>query len=267
MQIKNYPQSIEEVETKILSSVLPSGVDEMRRHFFMIFEEESKERGAPYMVKTREISANWRVNKTATPALAAEEEAVTLGSLAALLGTPFPKKEVPAEELAEEEADEVLEQKIETEALPEMPEPTVQKLLTEEMDWGSLPNIGDIEDTFESPLKEEGFSGSPTPVAEEVTAAKPRTRRVVRRVVRKNVRVTTQQRESAAPPTQAKSFPTNFPSPSEEAKPRYSGSLRDFVKNNPNCSIEQASEYFPLREIKKNINQGRIFSRRGRLSI
>lgn len=43
--------------------------------------------------------------------------------------------------------------------------------------------------------------------------------------------------------------------------------LRDFVKQNPNCSVSDARQHFTDREISKQIRMGRIFQRSGRLTI
>lgn len=43
--------------------------------------------------------------------------------------------------------------------------------------------------------------------------------------------------------------------------------LREFVKNNPGCSVDLAKQYFPEKEIKKQINVGRIYYKNGKLTI
>lgn len=43
--------------------------------------------------------------------------------------------------------------------------------------------------------------------------------------------------------------------------------LREFVKNNPGCSVDHAKQYFPEKEIKKQINVGRIYYKNGKLTI
>lgn len=43
--------------------------------------------------------------------------------------------------------------------------------------------------------------------------------------------------------------------------------LIQYVKSNPNVSIKDAMQYFPRKEINKEINAGRVFLRRGKLSV
>lgn len=43
--------------------------------------------------------------------------------------------------------------------------------------------------------------------------------------------------------------------------------LIQYVKSNPNVSIKDAMQYFPRKEIDKEINAGRVFLRRGKLSV
>lgn len=43
--------------------------------------------------------------------------------------------------------------------------------------------------------------------------------------------------------------------------------VRELVKNNPGCTIEFAKQFFPEREIKKQISVGRIYYKNGKLTI
>ena len=43
--------------------------------------------------------------------------------------------------------------------------------------------------------------------------------------------------------------------------------VRELVKNNPGCTVEFAKQYFPEREIKKQISVGRIYYKNGKLTI
>lgn len=43
--------------------------------------------------------------------------------------------------------------------------------------------------------------------------------------------------------------------------------LIDFIKDNPNCSVQEASKFFSNKEIQKQIKMGKVFLRRGRLSV
>lgn len=43
--------------------------------------------------------------------------------------------------------------------------------------------------------------------------------------------------------------------------------LVDFIKDNPNCSVKEASKFFSSKEIQKQIKMGKVYLRKGRLSV
>lgn len=43
--------------------------------------------------------------------------------------------------------------------------------------------------------------------------------------------------------------------------------LVEFIKDNPNCTVQDASKFFKNKEIQKQIKMGKVFLRRGRLSV
>lgn len=52
-----------------------------------------------------------------------------------------------------------------------------------------------------------------------------------------------------------------------EKKEKFYTNLIDFIKDHPNCSIDEASKHFSKKEIQRNIKVGKVYLRRGRLSI
>lgn len=52
-----------------------------------------------------------------------------------------------------------------------------------------------------------------------------------------------------------------------EKKEKFYTNLIDFIKDHPNCSIDEASKHFNKKEIQRNIKVGKVYLRRGRLSI
>ena len=43
--------------------------------------------------------------------------------------------------------------------------------------------------------------------------------------------------------------------------------LVDFIKDNPNCTVSEAEKFFSKKEINKQIKLGKVYFRRGRLSV
>lgn len=43
--------------------------------------------------------------------------------------------------------------------------------------------------------------------------------------------------------------------------------LVDFIKDNPNCTVAEAGKFFSKKEIQKQIKLGKVYFRRGRLSV
>lgn len=52
-----------------------------------------------------------------------------------------------------------------------------------------------------------------------------------------------------------------------EKREKFYTNLIDFIKDHPNCSIDEASKHFSKKEIQRNIKVGKVYLRRGRLSI
>lgn len=243
MKLSNYPLSLTEVEFRVSTNVLPKSIDSMRRHFFKIFEEEDRQRGAPYMVKSREIREDFHIQSKPgqKPNLMTGEVHVTDENLLSLLGISSTS---PEESLS---VDVSVSTKIDADILP----PIFEKppLEPSRVEWDEIPSE-----------KEEVVEEEPQPEPTKV----PRRRVVRKRVVRKRVAV--RKQPELVTPTQKSSLPDSFQTPTKRTSLEQ-GTLRDFVKNNPNCTIEEASKYFSNREIQKQINRGRIFSRHGRLSL
>lgn len=66
-----------------------------------------------------------------------------------------------------------------------------------------------------------------------------------------------------------KSEPKGYSEPMvvPEKKEKFYTNLIDFIKDHPNCSIDEASKHFSKKEIQRNIKVGKVYLRRGRLSI
>lgn len=65
------------------------------------------------------------------------------------------------------------------------------------------------------------------------------------------------------------SKPTESPKPAERQKKqeKFYSSVIDFIKDNPNCSVSEAGKHFSKKEIQKQIKLGKVFLRRGKLSV
>ena len=69
------------------------------------------------------------------------------------------------------------------------------------------------------------------------------------------------------------SKPVESPKPVEKPviKPKkqekFYSSVIDFIKDNPNCSVSEAGKHFSKKEIQKQIKLGKVFLRRGKLSV
>lgn len=50
-------------------------------------------------------------------------------------------------------------------------------------------------------------------------------------------------------------------------KEKFYSSVIDFIKDNPNCSVSEAGKHFSKKEIQKQIKLGKVFLRRGKLSV
>lgn len=263
MKLSNYPLSLTEVEFRVSTNVLPKSINSMRRHFFKIFEEEDRQRGAPYMVKSREIREDFHIQSKPgqKPNLISGEIHVTDGNLLSLLGI---SPTSPEENLS---VGVSVSTKIDVDILP----PIFEKppLAPSRVDWDEIPSEKEevikeveVETECENGI-EAGDEAGVLPANPE--PARTTERRVVRkRVVRKKVAV--RKQPELITPTQKSSLPDSFQTPTQRTSLEQ-GTLRDFVKNNPNCTVEEASKYFSHREIQKQINRGRIFSRHGRLSL
>lgn len=65
------------------------------------------------------------------------------------------------------------------------------------------------------------------------------------------------------------SNPMESPKPAERPKKqeKFYSSVIDFIKDNPNCSVSEAGKHFSKKEIQKQIKLGKVFLRRGKLSV
>lgn len=71
--------------------------------------------------------------------------------------------------------------------------------------------------------------------------------------------------------TLMKGYSNPMESPKHAERPKkqekFYSSVIDFIKDNPNCSVSEAGKYFSKKEIQKQIKLGKIFLRRGKLSV
>ncbi len=61
--------------------------------------------------------------------------------------------------------------------------------------------------------------------------------------------------------------PTEKPVIKPKKQEKFYSSVIDFIKDNPNCSVSEAGKHFSKKEIQKQIKLGKIFLRRGKLSV
>lgn len=291
-----------QVESHVTSNVIgPKSVNQLRREFFAVFEEQDKLRGVPFRVRGEPVSDDYKIDTTKTPVLQGGEQKFVPGAFSfgppktavpqpvvEVVEVPVPAMQAvesfapDAEEDEEEWVPPTLVVPVEPEPAPEprfvMPQEVVEPSVTVQ-----LPEVEEVDESFMPPSlggTSEGQKSAPIRLSQVATRV-PRPKAPsplddVNFLVSSEVveRVETAAREPNPRPPRPR--PVEAPEPISRAPVpatvptqvvQVASTLRGFIKNNPGCSIEEAKKHFPEREIQRQINQGRVFLKSGKLVV
>lgn len=268
----NVPGSIDDLNRFYNLTTVTESYSDMRRRMFEEMNEQDKQRGVEFLAPIRKISEDYRIEFLHELELKGEEQAYKPG----MFGVLFPSNSIPSAVTAPEEDTSGISE----ESLP---------VGSEEVDESEGDFDGDSEDIDEP---EGGFDGESEDIDEPeggfdgVSDEDDSTPELVSDetynesndflnnteedlVEHEETKVEELVGVSDTRP-QVKPQILDIPQRTESVKVssyEAPASLREFIKQYPYCTMEDAMRYFSKHEIQKEINLGRVVLRKGRLSL
>lgn len=297
----NVPGSIDDLNRFYNLTTVTESYSDMRRHMFEEMNEQDKQRGVEFLAPIRKISEDYRIEFLHELELKGEEQAYKPG----MFGVLFPSNSIPsAVTEPEEDATGISEESLpvesedvdesegdfdgDSEVSGESEEDTYEDSEDIDEPEGGFDGVSDEdEDTPEGGFDGEsedidepegGFDGvsdeeSSTPelVSDETyNESNDFLDSTEEDLVEHEETKVEKLVDVSDTRPQVKPQILDIPQRTESVKVssyEAPASLREFIKQYPYCTMEDAMRYFSKHEIQKEINLGRVVLRKGRLSL
>ena len=289
----NVPGSIDDLNRFYNLTTVTESYSDMRRRMFEEMNEQDKQRGVEFLAPIRKISEDYRIEFLHELELKGEEQAYKPG----MFGVLFPSNSIPSAVTEPEECTSGIPEEslpVESEEVDESeggfdgdsevsgesedvdePEGGFDGVSDEDEDEPEGGFDGYSEDTDEP---EGGFDGisdeddsTPELVSDETYNESndflDNTEEDLIEYEETNVEKPVKVSDTRP---QVKPQILDIPQRTESVKVssyEAPASLREFIKQYPYCTMEDAMRYFSKHEIQKEINLGRVVLRKGRLSL
>lgn len=288
----NVPGSIDDLNRFYNLTTVTESYSDMRRRMFEEMNEQDKQRGVEFLAPIRKISEDYRIEFLHELELKGEEQAYKPG----MFGVLFPSNSIPSAVTEPEEDTSGISE----ESLPVDSEDVDELEGAFDGDSevsGESEDVDEPEGGFDGESKDEdtpegGFDGESEDIDEPeggfdgVSDEDNSTPELVSDetynesndfldnteedlVEHEETKVEELVGVSDTRP-QVKPQILDIPQRTESVKVssyEAPASLREFIKQYPYCTMEDAMRYFSKHEIQKEINLGRVVLRKGRLSL